>query len=390
MKNGQKLTICIVTPSRSAYSETFIKAHIERLPARVITLQPDWLGRTEQFGLVSFQTRLLLRVLRKLAQHFERVLRRESHFTRLTDILTFKYILQHYQIDVVLAEYGPMGVYILDACLAARIPLVVHFHGYDAYREDTVLSKYRTLYRRMFLAASAIIAVSRDMEQQLLGLGAWPETIQYNPYGVDSKLFELATPEINPPLFVAVGRFVDKKAPQLTLLAFHQVIQVCPEARLIMIGDGILWEASKDIAAALGLTQQVEFPGSLPHHEVAVTMQRARAFVQHSVQTSCGDSEGTPVAVLEAGMSGLPVISTRHAGIKDVVIEGKTGFLVDERDVDGMAKHMLRLAQDPDLAGRMGQQAREHIAASYSMDQHIERLMCILTKCHGMNSHDAA
>jgi glycosyltransferase involved in cell wall biosynthesis len=107
-------------------------------------------------------------------------------------------------------------------------------------------------------------------------------------------------------------------------------------------------------------------------------MRRARAFVQHSVRTSYGDSEGTPVAVLEAGASGLPVVSTRHAGIKDVVIEGETGFLVDEGDIEGMAAHMLTLARDADLAGRMGRRAREHVAANFSMEQHIARLAEVL------------
>jgi glycosyltransferase involved in cell wall biosynthesis len=77
-------------------------------------------------------------------------------------------------------------------------------------------------------------------------------------------------------------------------------------------------------------------------------------------------------------MSGLPVVSTRHAGIKDVVIEGETGFLVDESDIDGMAMHMLALAQNADLAGQMGQRAREHVAANFPMERHIEQLYDVL------------
>jgi glycosyltransferase involved in cell wall biosynthesis len=107
-------------------------------------------------------------------------------------------------------------------------------------------------------------------------------------------------------------------------------------------------------------------------------MQKARAFVQHSVTAHDGDAEGTPNAVLEAGASGLPVVATRHAGIKDSVIEMKTGLLVDEGDIDGMAQHMIRLAKDSALAASLGKAARERILTEYSMDKSIQNLWAII------------
>jgi len=80
------------------------------------------------------------------------------------------------------------------------------------------------------------------------------------------------------------------------------------------------------------------------------------------------------VAILEAGASGLPVVATRHAGIEESVVEGETGFLVDERDIESMAEHMTRLATDAELARRMGAAARRHIVANYPMERHIDRL----------------
>jgi hypothetical protein len=118
--------------------------------------------------------------------------------------------------------------------------------------------------------------------------------------------------------------------------------------------------------------------GVVSHSEVAVTMGQARAFVQHSMRTSYGDSEGTPVAVLEAGASGIPVVATRHAGIKDVVVDGETGLLVDEGDVEGMAECMLRLAEDSALAATLGKAARERISAEFSMDRSISNLWHIV------------
>jgi glycosyltransferase involved in cell wall biosynthesis len=232
----------------------------------------------------------------------------------------------------------------------------------------------------MFQAASAVIAVSRDMEQQLLSLGARRDTLFYNPYGIDLSLFAQAHPAQNPPTFLTVGRFVNKKAPYLSLLAFHTVLQAYPSARLVMVGDGPLWDACQQMARALGISSSVSFPGACSHEQVAAMMQESRAFLQHSLRPGNGDSEGTPVSVLEAGASGLPVVGTRHAGIKDVVIEEETGLLVDEHDIEGMATHMLRLARDPTLAATLGQQAREHVAAHFSMEHSIAHLWNILER----------
>jgi glycosyltransferase involved in cell wall biosynthesis len=344
-----------------------------------VLLSQDWHNGTS--------TRVLPRPLLFTLKGLRVLARDTSNFSSLSqtlDTLVLQRFLKRHNVDVVLAEYGLAGVQIMDVCHKANIPLVVHFHGYDAYNEAVVLQFYRESYRRLFTIARAIIAVSRDMEHQLMSLGAPRDRVFYNVYGVDSSRFSLADPSNSPPLFVAVGRFVDKKAPHLTLLAFQKVVPVCPEARLVMIGDGLLWDACKMLVKALHLEQQVTFTGPQPHSEVAATMQQARAFVQHSIRPGTGDSEGTPVAVLEAGMAGLPVVSTRHAGIKDVVREGETGFLVDEGDIDSMADHMIRLAQDAPLAGRIGQQAHEHIKAHFSMERSIGNLWEIIERaCKG-------
>ncbi len=85
-----------------------------------------------------------------------------------------------------------------------------------------------------------------------------------------------------------------------------------------------------------------------------------------------------PNSILEAGAAGLPVVATRHAGIVDSVVEGETGFLVDERDVDGMADRMCRLLDDPQLCRTMGAKAKQHIRENFNIDQHIGRLQNVI------------
>ena len=98
--------------------------------------------------------------------------------------------LRERRIDVVLAEYGTTGGSISASCRQAGIPLVVHFHGFDAY-EHATLDVNRLKYERMFDSAVAIIAVSREMESQLATIGAPAEKIYYIPYGVNVSIFEV-------------------------------------------------------------------------------------------------------------------------------------------------------------------------------------------------------
>ncbi|HEU4794526.1 MAG TPA: glycosyltransferase, partial [Pyrinomonadaceae bacterium] len=354
-----------------AYSQTFIQAHRENLPARVANL---YVQNYETFAddngpLVKPEIpgRLARAILRRSlnldAQHFQQHALR-SFFRRN-------------RVDAVLAEFGPTATLVMDVCNYMDIPLIAHFHGFDAYRHST-LESYGKRYQQLFETAAAIVTVSYDMQAQLIKLGAPAQKVHYNACGVDPAVFKDADPLNSPPVFVAVGRFVNKKAPHLTLLAFHRVLHEVPDARLIIIGDGPLWDATYQLARALNLLGPAELPGVLSHTDVARTMRNARAFVQHSLQPRDGDSEGTPVAVLEAGAAGLPVIATRHAGIKDVVIEGKTGLLVDEGDVRGMAEQMIRLAKDPRLAADIGSAARERVAAEFSMQYSIDRLWSII------------
>jgi glycosyltransferase involved in cell wall biosynthesis len=171
---------------------------------------------------------------------------------------------------------------------------------------------------------------------------------------------------------------VEKKGPLFTIEAFQQVATRCPDARLTMVGDGALLDDCRRKCEHLGLTDVVQFLPPSPHDEIAKVMKSARAFVQHSVTGTNGDAEGTPVAILEAAGSGLPVISTKHAGIKEAVVSGETGYLVDERDVDGMAAHMIKLAEAPELAGLLGRAGRVHVSESFNMEKQITRLWEIM------------
>ncbi len=183
-----------------------------------------------------------------------------------------------------------------------------------------------------------------------------------------------------PPVFLAVGRFVDKKAPHLTLTAFAKALRDHPEARLRMVGEGPLLPSCRELAGALGARHAVTFLGAQPHEVVEREMRAARALVQHSVVAHDGDCEGTPVALLEAGATGIPVLTTRHASIPSVVTHGETGLLVDEHDTDAMARNMTALARDPQLAARLGRAAQTRVREAYTAGACTARLREILLR----------
>ncbi len=182
----------------------------------------------------------------------------------------------------------------------------------------------------------------------------------------------------SPKRFLSVGRFVDKKAPHLTLQAFHKAWLRDPELRLTMAGNGPLWESTRQLAQAEGLGEVVDFPGVITNDQVAERMREARAFVQHSVVTADNDHEGTPLSILEAMASGLPVIATRHAGIPDVIDHGVEGLLCEERDIQGMAAHITTLAEDGVLAARLGSAGRLRTEQKHRLEERIRQLAGIL------------
>ena len=374
--------VCVIQPNRCTYSERLIHDHLQRLPADVIMLCDGWYPHPRPAPFperVWNGERLLPRSARAVRRAGDAMIPGAAFVGRRIETSVLTRYLRQERIHVVLGEYGPIGVGVMAACERARVPLVVHFHGYDAHHRATI-EKHSEGYRRLFAVAAAIVVVSPTMHAALIALGAPPAKVRLNFPGVDTRQFADANPATSAPTFVAAGRFVPKKAPHVTLSAFASVLKSRPDARLVMCGEGVLLESSRALAQSLQLGDRVEFRGVCNHGEIAGLFRTARAFVQHSVHADDGESEGLPVSLLEAASAGLPIVSTQHAGIPEAVVDGKTGFLVREHDVDAMAARMLDLAQHPDLAGRLGAGGRQLVLEGFSIERSIDGLWSILAE----------
>ena len=367
MKN-QKMNIAIFSPSQNAYSETFIQAHKNDLKGKVFY----YFGSGSHIQLEG-HARLMPLLRYKILRIYAKLFRKSSSFLWYEQVL---YNLRTNKIDTVLIEYGTHAYHLKNVLRVSGLPVVVHFHGYDASIKSVI--KSCNYYKEVFEYAKKIIAVSRVMETSLLGLGCPKDKLVYNVCG-PKKIFETITPRFTKNQFIAVGRFANKKAPYYTILAFKDVIKTHPDARLLMAGEGILLNTCKNLVKHYKLTEHVIFLGVISPERYVSLLKESLAFVQHSVTADDGDMEGTPVSILEASAAGLPVIATNHAGIPDVIVHNETGLLCDEHDVNVMANYMLQLLNDTDLAKQLGKNGKAHILKNYSLERHIIVLQDLLT-----------
>lgn len=351
--------IAIVSPSQEAYSETFIQEQKKGLSGKVFYYYGGYVPQfLEGFGkLKNSRITWAVKIKRKLG------------FKTLSVAETlFMHSLKKNKVQVVLAQYGTTAHQLVTICKKQRIPMITHFHGYDASIETVI--KNCGNYKNVFEYSTFVIAVSRSMQKRLIELGCPKEKLIYNAYGPDNSFLNIQ-PQFNNPVFIAVGRFVSKKAPYYTILAFKKVHDQFPKVKLVMGGTGELFEACLNLVKVLKLEDAVTLPGIIKREQFVEYLSQGLAFLQHSVTALNGDQEGTPVAVLEASAAGLPVISTNHAGIPDVIIEGETGFLVEEHDVDAMAEKMILLLKDKELAKSIGMKGKERIKTDFTLQKHL-------------------
>ena len=279
---------------------------------------------------------------------------------------------------MILAEYAVCGAEILSVVKKLRVPLVIHCHGFDVSEFNT-LTRYKEKYKEAFEYADAVIGVSKKMCTMIEEIGCPSDKIHYTCYGPANEFLKII-PDYAGDYALAVGRFVDKKAPLITINAFAEVLKKFPNSKLKFVGDGELLRDARNLVEELNIESSVIFCGSLGPSEIQSLMQSALVFVQHSMRANNGDMEGTPVAVLEAQAAGLPVVSTNHAGIPDIVLHNETGLLSEEGDVEAMAENMITIFGDKRLAESMGKKGRERIKNNFTIEKHIHVLQGIVNR----------
>ncbi len=282
----------------------------------------------------------------------------------------FQTILKRREPAVIHAHFGPVGAVVAPVAKALGIPLIVSFYGVDA---SSLIDQpeYQSRYKKLFRQAAVVSVLSGEMAKRLVAGGCPEGKIRIHHLAVDTAAIrrrpERSQTEEGRFRIVSAGRFVPKKGMALLVSSFEILTKSVPGAELVIYGDGPLEESVKKQVAEKRLGKRITFCGHKGRGEVLSAMREADAFALFSVTGPDGDQEGTPTVLIEAGASGLPSVSTNHAGIPEVIEDGHTGFLVDENEVERFAARLEQLALHPRLRVTMGRAARNRIKSEFDI-----------------------
>lgn len=357
--------LLVCTPNPDTVAETFVRQHIRLIqPGETAVAYFDGSGSKvstlPSIKLPYEDLNVFDRTINTIVRGYPGSLVGESSEA-------FQNFVSRHGVTAVLAEQGQVGCRVMSSCRALGLPLHVYFHGHDATAyPDSVMRKY--YYRRLASVVNGVFVGSKYMADRVSEIGFEPSQISVEPSGIETSVF-VPSAQRDPNLVVAVGRFVEKKAPHLTVRAFAQSLQEFPDARLEMVGDGELMGLVRNEVERLHLKNKVTLHGAQPHDFVMRLVPKASVFLQHSVTAPNGDMESCGISLLEAMASAVPVVSTLHNGFSETVAEGVTGRLVREHDVDAMSRRLCEFLGNRDMVEKMGRAGRERVQAHFDAER---------------------
>jgi glycosyltransferase involved in cell wall biosynthesis len=278
------------------------------------------------------------------------------------------------------AKAGAVGRTAAALAGGARPPVVAHtFHGHvlRGYFSPARTRIFSAVERQLARKTDALIAVSPQVRDDLVQLGVAPAgRISVIRLGLDLEHRVAAAPGsraavrsdlgLEPNRFVVawLGRMTEIKRADDLLRSFALLRSRGVDAALILVGDGPLRVPLEELAVQLGVERDCRFVG----YRADVGPLYAAA----DVVALTSANEGTPVSVIEAQAAALPAVSTDVGGVRDVVLDGKTGFLAPAGDVSGICDRLEELATDPETRRRLGAAGRERVMERYSVPRLID------------------
>ena len=267
------------------------------------------------------------------------------------------------------AHFASGGRTILPLTQTLGLPLVVTLHGGS---DVPTTGDNVGAYRKLAAEAKLFLCVSEFIRREAVKAGYPVDKLFLHYTGIDCSKFKVSTTNPNNKNILFVGRLVEMKGCEYLLRAVANVQSNTPKCRLTIIGDGPLRDSLVNLAKSLGLRS--DFRGIQDATEVRRALQGTRVFCVPSVTASNGDTEGLGMVFAEAQAMGVPVVSTLHGGIPEVVADGRTGLLVPERDSESLAQGLTRLLEDDALWLRFNQAGPDHIRRIFNLQTQTVRL----------------
>ena len=265
---------------------------------------------------------------------------------------------------------------------------VASTHGHEV--GWSMIPGARQLLRRIGRTNDVITFVSRYARRRISAALGPTAALEYLPPGVMVDTFRpdpVARRAVrgryelgDAPVLLSVSRLVARKGQDTLIRAFPSILRGVPEATLLIVGEGPDGPRLRNLAGALGVESRVLFAGSVPWVDLPAHYAAADVFAMPCRTRGSGlDVEGLGIVFLEASASGLPVVAGQSGGAPETVRPGRTGLVVDGRDVAQVAQSTAGLLVDRDRAARWGAQGREWVTQTWNWDRSAQRLAALLS-----------
>lgn len=287
--------------------------------------------------------------------------------------------------DAIISHFGHVAreTQMLRDLGALQGKLVTIFHAYDV---TVFLREQGTdVYEHLFETGELFLPISEHWQNRLIELGCPAERTFVHHMGIDCSKFEFRPRRLDdgPVRLMSVARFVEKKGLYYATRALAKLAETHANVEYNLVGDGPLRPKLEALVDELGVREQVRFLGWQTHDQVAELLDEMHLLVVPSVTALNGDTEGIPMVLMEAMARGLPVVSTYHSGIPELVDDGVNGALVPERDIRGLADKLAWLVDNPDQWEDLGRAGRAKVEEEFNVDKLndmlVERLQAMLT-----------
>ena len=280
--------------------------------------------------------------------------------------------------DIVYCHFGWNGLYasMLRDLGLLRGRLVTAFHGADLSWQLQVSGS--DVYRPLFEKGDLFLPISEHWKEKLIALGCPRERVRVHRMGIDCKRFAFLERRLEagqPVRLITVSRLIEKKGVEYGIRAAARLIERGRDIRYDIIGDGALREPLAHLIAELRLGDKVRLLGWQDQDTVLDALRRSHIALAPSVTSRNGDQEGIPVFLMESMAIGLPVVSTRHSGIPELVEEGVSGRLVTEREPEALASAVEDLINHPESWPAMGRAGRRQVEQNYDIGVLNDRLV---------------
>lgn len=281
--------------------------------------------------------------------------------------------------DVVHCQYGTQGLRVLALRQAGIVQgkYLTSFRGHDATQHERIKPG---LYSELFEHADLLLPVSDHLKQRILDLGCAAGKIRVLHSGIHCRhlpFVQRRLPEQEPVCIASVARLVEMKGIEYAIRALAQLTDRGYHAEYHIAGDGPLRSHLQSLAEDLQIADRVHFLGWRSHQQVLQLLDKAQILMAPSVTAANGEMEGIPNIVKEAMALGLPVVSTVHAGIPELVDDGRSGLLVPERDAAALAEKTAWLLDNPDRWPALTRSARSKVLAEFDADALNQQLIAL-------------